>query len=560
MSVMAFKEEWIIKAQLGDVIAFEWIVSEFREMAIGYAYSILGDYHDAEDVAQESFVQAFFKLTSLQTSKAFPSWFRKIIYSQCERQYRKKYLPTVDLTDIHDLYSPDHSPSKIMEQDELKGQILMAMNKLTEKERNVTILFYVRDYTMSEISRFLDLPISTIKNRLHSSRKKLQKEMLTLVTDMFKSHDTTTNNFIERVKNVIFTGYKHTIMVNEDGIVNIWGDLNQDNSMESKTLGINDGTISNLGNISSMAGATGHDSALAVLNDGTVWAWGWNEFRHLGTGIDEDYLEVAQPVHQIKDVLSASIGVAHILAVKKDGSCWAWGKNWYGQLGTVDSSERPDSDFPVQVPGLSGIKQVSAGYFYSMALSEDGSVYRWGGYGNSEYNWPITNRVNIPVKMELPIPITAISAGGMHSVMLATDGTVWVCGYNTHRQLGTDSIYNEVVEKPLQVKGLTDVIAISAGGDFTLALKADGTVWAWGLNDKGQLGNGEIDETRINLGDKKSKPTQVIISEKVTEITAGGSHAIAKTEAGNLWIWGSNDAGQLGNENSEIKCLPEKFL
>ena len=549
---MVFKEEWIVKAQQGDVIAFEWIVNAFKEMAIGYAYSILKDYHDAEDVAQEAFVQAFFKLTTLQVAKAFPSWFRKIIYSQCERHYRKKHLPTVNLTDAYDLHAPEVNPSKIMEQDELKSQILVAMNKLTEKERSVTILFYVSDYNMSEISQFLDLPVSTIKNRLHSSRKKLQKEMLVLVTDMFKSHDTTTK-FIERVKNMIFTGYKQTIMVNDEGIIKTWG------NQPAETIAENEHIISGSGKILSMTAATGHDSALAVLTDGSVWAWGWNDFRHLGTGIDEDYLAAAKPVHHITDVSAVSTGVAHTLALKSDGSCWAWGKNWYGQLGAAVSSELAESDFPIEIPNLSKIKQVSAGYFHSMALAEDGSVYRWGGYGNSEYSCPITNRVDIPVKMEIPITITAISAGGMHSAMLASDGTVWVCGYNTHRQLGTDGIYNEVVEKPLQVKCLTDIIAISAGGDFTLALKSDGSCWAWGLNDKGQLGNGEIDESRISLDDGKSKPTKVDIPEIVIEMTAGGSHAIARTKDGNLWIWGNNDEGQLGNKNSSIRCVPEKI-
>ena len=324
---MAFKDEWIIKIQQGDIESFEQIVSEFKEMAIGYAYSVLGNYHDAEDVAQESFVQAFFKLNTLQIPKAFPSWFRTIIYSQCERHYRKKYLSTINLADVYELHSSEYNPTEIIEQNELKSQILASMNKLTEKERNVTILFYVSDYSMSEISQFLDLPISTIKNRLHSSRKKLQKEMLTLVTGMFKSDDTTTK-FIERVKNMIFTGYKQTIMLNEEGTIDIWG--NQDET-----------SISGLEGVTSISAATGHDSASAVLSDGTVWMWGGNEFRHLGTGIDEDYLPTAKPVTQITDVLSVSTGVAHTLAVKNDGTCWTWGKNWYGQLGVASPSELP---------------------------------------------------------------------------------------------------------------------------------------------------------------------------------------------------------------------------
>ena len=220
-----------------------------------------------------------------------------------------------------------------------------------------------------------------------------------------------------------------------------------------------------------------------------------------------------------------------------------------------------DSDFPTMVTGLPKIKQISAGYYRSLALAENGTVWRWGGYGNSEYSWPIVYATGIPVQINTPGKIIAVSAGGMHDVLLHEDGTVWACGYNTHRQLGSNHVFHEVLDVPIKVSKLSEVKAISAGGDFTLAIKNDGTVWAWGLNNSGQLGNGSYDmEFGITLGDNKSEPVEVPLLHDVVEIAAGGSHAIAITNDGGIWAWGSNDEGQLGDFSESKRCIPRRIM
>jgi alpha-tubulin suppressor-like RCC1 family protein len=148
----------------------------------------------------------------------------------------------------------------------------------------------------------------------------------------------------------------------------------------------------------------------------------------------------------------------------------------------------------------------------------------------------------------------------MHDVFLCEDGTVWACGYNTHRQLGSNHVFNEVLDVPVKVKNLAEVKAVSAGGDFTLALKNDGTVWAWGFNKNGELGNGSYDqETEMTLGDNKSEPVEVSMLQDVIEIAAGGSHAMAVTKDGGIWAWGSNDEGQLGNFTESKRCVPQRI-
>ena len=134
---MKFNNDLVIKAQSGDIWAYENIVNEFSAMAKGYAYSILKDYHYAEDVAQESFALAFFKLKMLQSPEAFPSWFRKIVFSQCEHFYRKKRLPVVPFDVFYDTESLEQSPLDIVERNELRTRIIKAIKSLPEKSEQL---------------------------------------------------------------------------------------------------------------------------------------------------------------------------------------------------------------------------------------------------------------------------------------------------------------------------------------------------------------------------------------------------------------------------------------
>ena len=556
---MKFNIELVVKAQTGDIPAFEILVDEFRDMAVGYAYSILKDYHHAEDAAQESFVQAFFKLKALQAPEAFPSWFRKIVFSQCEHFYRKKRFPMVSLVDVLETQSREQDPAEIVERDELKGRMWEAVNALPEKERTAAVLFYISEYSMAEIGKFLDLPVSTVKNRLYSARKKLREEMVELTGDTFKSKRPG-KHFTERVKHMIALGYKQALLVRNDGTVMSWGNLSRYPDPQTANDKAKP-TVMDLKNVKSVATALGCYCSYALLGDGTVWAWGWNVFRHLGTGSNEEHIETPEIVPKLGDIVSIAAGVSHALALKNDGTVWTWGKNWYGQLGTGADTKDGKYYGPAEISGLKKIRQISAGYFHSLALAEDGTVWRWGGYGNSEFEFPIAYATNAPVPIEAPGKVIAISSGGMHNVLLCEDGTVWACGYNTFRQLGSNRVFNEILAVPVQVGELSEVKAISAGGHFTLALKGDGTVWAWGFNENGELGNGTYDEkTRMTLGDNKSEPVQVSMLRDAVEIAAGCFHAMAVTGDGGIWAWGKNDEGQLGNFSDGKRCVPQRIL
>jgi len=561
---MKFDNEMVINARSGDICAFEALVDNFKDMAIGYAYSILKDYHHAEDVAQEAFFQAYFKLNTLQSVEAFPSWFRRIVFSECEHFYRKKRLPVVPLDDVLEMQGQEHSPSEIVERDELKHQVWEAVRVLPSSERTITVLFYISEYSMVEIGKFLDLPISTIKNRLYSARKKLREEMVDIMGDTINAKKAG-KEFTERVKNMIISGHKQALLVKDDGTVMSWGNLSRYTDPTTANDKAKPAAVVGLGNVRSVTAASGCYGSYALLNDGTVWAWGWNIFRHLGTGSNEEYITAPEQVKTISEVISAAAGVSHALALRKDGTVWSWGKNWYGQLGVgardIDTRKSEDSDFPVQIPGLPKIKQISAGYFRSLALAEDGTVWRWGGYGNSEFNYPIAYEADNPIQIKITGKVSMISAGGMHDLFLCEDGSVWACGYNSLRQLGSNHVFNEILDVPVQVKGISEVKAISAGGVFSLALKQDGTVWAWGCNAHGELGTGASDESsKMTSIDLKNEPVEVSMLRDVVEISAGNTHAMAVTSDGGIWAWGENDEGQLGDFYENKRPVPQRIM
>ena len=159
------------RAKRGDLDAFVEIVRRFQDMAFGCAYSILRDFQLAEDAAQEAFLEAYASLPNLRNTTAFPVWFRRIVFKRCDRLTRRNSISTVPLTAALRLASEESDPTTEAERKELREEVRIALATLPPKQLEVTTLYYVGDYSHREISEFLGVPISTIKNRLHSARK-----------------------------------------------------------------------------------------------------------------------------------------------------------------------------------------------------------------------------------------------------------------------------------------------------------------------------------------------------------------------------------------------------
>ena len=188
-------------------MAFSRLVRHFQHMAVGYAYSILGDFHLAEDAAQEAFVQAYLDLPKLREPRAFSSWLRRMVFKYCDRQYRGKRLWTGPLEDARHVPSQEDGPLQQTIRQELSEKIARRVQALPEAQRAVATLCYIDGYSQAEVGEFLDIPVSTVKSRLHQARKNLQQTMSDMIETSVKQHAPGTE-FTRKVEEIL-DGVEH---------------------------------------------------------------------------------------------------------------------------------------------------------------------------------------------------------------------------------------------------------------------------------------------------------------------------------------------------------------
>jgi len=296
---------------------------------------------------------------------------------------------------------------------------------------------------------------------------------------------------------------------------------------------------------SSVVGGT--QFTLASLG-GRALAWGANTSGEVGDGSTTQRPTPAQVVGLPAPVVAIASGSGHSLVVTTDGTVYSWGHNASGQLGDGTNNDRPQ---PAQVSGLHDVRAVAAGDTFSMALEADGSVFTWGNNQSGELGdgKAPTNHASPAVVWGLGSGsgVIAIAAGSSFAIVRKSDGSVWEWGNGTSGQLGDGT--NDKLSAPAQVKGLgpgAGVIAIAGGGAHALALKSDGTVLAWGGNQSGQLGDGTAHTDRsVPVGVAGLGP-----GSGVVEIAAGESFSLSARGDGSIVAWGNNQSGQLGDGTS----------
>jgi RNA polymerase sigma factor (sigma-70 family) len=175
-------------AREGDERAFEILVRRFQDMAVGYSYSILRDIQLAQDAAQEAFFEAFRTLDSLREPDAFPGWFRRIVFKHCDRFTRGKQLIAVPIETAAQVSNSSPDQLGALEQTEMKDRIWNAVDLLPEHERETLVLFYIGGYSQKEVCEFLDVPVTTVKKRLHSARNRLRDLLIDEVEDGLRAN------------------------------------------------------------------------------------------------------------------------------------------------------------------------------------------------------------------------------------------------------------------------------------------------------------------------------------------------------------------------------------
>jgi RNA polymerase sigma factor (sigma-70 family) len=175
--------EWVKAAQAGDREAFGELVRRFQDMAYAAAYARLRDHQHAQDAAQDAFIAAYTSLPKLQQPDAFPGWFRSIVFHQCARILRKKVDAFLPLEAADELSEPESQPLERAMENETKDQVREAVLALPEHERIVTHLFYIGGHSLKDISTFLDIPVATVKTRLHAARKHLKARLMTMIQE-----------------------------------------------------------------------------------------------------------------------------------------------------------------------------------------------------------------------------------------------------------------------------------------------------------------------------------------------------------------------------------------
>jgi alpha-tubulin suppressor-like RCC1 family protein len=287
---------------------------------------------------------------------------------------------------------------------------------------------------------------------------------------------------------------------------------------------------------------SGSSYSLALHADGTVSSWGSNFFGELGDGTTANHFS-PQRIPGMSNIVQISAGLDHALALRADGTVWAWGDNDFGEVGLPGNGSQL---VPHQVPGIVGVRQVAAGISFSLALRSNGEVWAWGDNTFGELGDGTFVSRATPKRANTVYGITQIAAGGSHGMALrspALGGSVWTWGDNFFGVLGNGSTVQWSANPVLVDRRVTNIAAISAGRTHDMALGSDGTIWTWGSNLYGELGIGQASSA--------SFPTPFHLAlTGVTQIDAGDYQSLARRSEGRLWAWGFAGDGLLADGNA----------
>ena len=297
----------------------------------------------------------------------------------------------------------------------------------------------------------------------------------------------------------------------------------------------------------------GTEHTVSIKTDGTLWTWGYNYNGQLGNTGFGNSANRSTPLTTFiggtnwKQVYSSSTGADFTAAIKTDGTLWTWGRGGVGQLGNNTTIDRrtPVTTFA----GGTNWKQVAGGDRHTAAIKTDGTLWTWGrnDVGNLGDN-TVTQRLTPVTTFAGGTNWKQVACGFVDIVAIKTDGTLWIWGNNAQGQLGDNTSVTRSTPVTTFAGG-TNWKQVSCGRDHIAAIKTDGTLWTWGRNSYGALG----DNTTTN----RSTPiTTFAGGANWKQVACGRYHTAAIKTDGTLWIWGNNAQGQLGDNTSVTRSTP----
>jgi alpha-tubulin suppressor-like RCC1 family protein len=366
------------------------------------------------------------------------------------------------------------------------------------------------------------------------------------------------NDLNSQPKGMVSSRADNTVAVTKDGRIWSWG-ANSDGILGDGTTVAKSSPVllpKVMGMKRIIKVETGENFTLALDESGCLWGWGSNNYNVLSSTATTRFLAPIKLGFKTP-ISDFSCGSTHVIATDREGKIWVWGYNNYGQLGLGHTNTVVAPTELSRPTGMSEVIAVEASTYSCYAVDSTGKVWSWGYNSNGRLgDGTITSRSTpVAVSLTTGMPtIRSISSTDGHVLALGNDGTLWSWGYNGFGQLGNGNSSSSYV--PVFVSsGFSLGTKIAAGAYHSLLISQTGQVWSWGRNGNGQLGNGTITNSY----------TPVLCSA-VTDwnslifISAGKYHSLALKSDGSLWSWGYNNYGQLGHGNTSSLMVPTKLL